>query len=584
MRNILLIVLIGSTWLFAHGEYMLKINKGKYPENVRIENLNGETPLPSGYKNGWTEEGWTAGDYGNRKNVALAPSYMAEGKSCESALTLPSMTIEEGEWLSWEGCEVYPLRKESYTVELLQSGNPSWKLLGEYTEDSSNWNKRMICLDEYAGKECVVRFVCRSANGYMLALSNIVISKPNSQSFYCINQTPKLIAIGELEDGLAYTDISVTNTGSTIANAKIELLKEEAIAAEIEETDEWKTGETRSYTLPLPLSSNKRVDYKISIMPQGGAKQTLTESFVYCTSFKRKLFVDKATGMWCNNCPVGTLALTDLEAEYGNSIISVETHNGDLLANDIYFKWLGYYSIPRFELNRENSTEGEGTNKFADQICQPTEMGIMISDLEFKEDGLLGVCAKVNTSESFISTNKTYRIGYVLTRDVMGDENKKYYQSNNCTIAKYKQYYYLPSRIPYDLCYFPNVSIPSPIASSSADPAFTGIEGSLPQSIAAEESYSYSWDIPLPEGFSNFSGMRLVAFILDLGKKTIVNATAVNIEDCADVEKIPGNEIYSGSNGIYSIDGRRLTEVQEPGIYIINGKKVLKKHGQFEEK
>lgn len=561
-----------------HAEYSLKINRGKYPADVRIENLNGNLPLTSWYKNGWTDQGWTSDNYGTSYYVALSPSVLTEGEVCENALTLPSMKIEDGEWLSWVGCEVYPLFRDRYTVEFRLNGSESWITLGDYTESKSTWSHRMIDLSPYHGTEGEIRFVCRSSEGYMLALDSISILKPTAHTFALSNHTPKFFAIGELQDGNAITEVSVMNTGAAMSEATISLSTGGNSVASIHEGNPWPTGETRTFRLPLPLTPNVRTDYNITIEPSDGEILTIGESFAYCTSFKRHLFVDKGTGMWCNNCPTGTLTIEQLEETYGDALIVGETHNGDPLANDMYFSWLKFYGIPYLMLNHIQSTKGENASRFEDQICVPTEMEVDINDLTLNTDGTLSASASVSTSDSFSDTGRTYRIGYLLTRNVRGDENKDYYQKNICTLAKDKQYRYLPSKMVYSMCSFPDVTIPSQLATSSENPGFTGISGSLPDLLASGETYHSEWNIPLPEGFDSFDGMRLVAFIIDADNRYIINSTSVYIDDLAGVEAIGSVGSESGVKQIYTIDGRPVrgeASSLRPGLYVIDGKKVL---------
>ncbi|MDE7097131.1 MAG: hypothetical protein K2O47_06530, partial [Muribaculaceae bacterium] len=283
----------------------------------------------------------------------------------------------------------------------------------------------------------------------------------------------------------------------------------------------------------------------------------------------------KGTGMWCNSCPQGTLSMQELDKEYGDAVIGIETHNGDLLANDIDFTWLGFYSIPRMVLNRIKKSAGDGTNQFTDYICEPVEMELSINDLSKNEDNTLTAKATVKTSEYFTSNNRKYRIGYVLTRNFSGEENEQFYQKNICNLASYKQYCYLPSLIPYNLCYFPDVSLASPLANKTENVAFTGIEGSLPETMECNNSYDCTWDIPLPEGYTDFSGMRLVAYILDAGNYNVINSTVKETEDTSEVKFTESEPAVSGNDDIYSIDGRRITGTPESGIYIVGGKKIF---------
>lgn len=576
-KTIITAVLMTLTYTAAQGEYTLKISNGKYPEDVKAENLNGNIPEETWYKRSWTETGWSTGEYANSSAVAVSPSHVAEGV-CENALTLPSITIEEEEWLRWEGCEGYPLFSERYTVEFRPEGNETWTTLGEYTEENSNWSIHMIDLSAYQGIKGEIRFVCHSESGYLLVLNNISVKKPTDHTFALTNKTPKFFATGELEDGHAQTAICIMNTGAPLQGANIGITVDEESVSSLQEDSYWPTGETRHFQLPLPLTPNVRADYKITIEPSDGEKQTIGESFAYCTSFKRHLYVDKGTGMWCNQCPNGTLVIEKLEETYGDALIVVETHEGDLLANDSYFTWLKFYGIPHVMLNHIQSTKGENVSKFENQICIPTEMEINITGLSIKSDGTLSASASVSTSETFAATDRSYRIGYVLTRNVSGHEDPRYYQKNICTLAKEKQYRYLPSRLTFPMCYFPNVTIPSQLETTSESPAFTGIAESLPETLSAGETYESEWYIPLPEGFDSFDGMRLVAYILDAGNRYIINSTATYIDDYASIEEITGSIPDSKPERIFTVDGRQMrcgkTSLQ-PGLYIIDGKKVL---------
>ncbi|MDE6697602.1 MAG: hypothetical protein K2K25_12050 [Muribaculaceae bacterium] len=576
MKKIIIQALVSLVALSANAEYSLKISRGKFPEGVSTQSLNGFKPDSLAYKKVALGQGWAGGDYGKRLNVALSPSFMKTGETCENALTLPMLKIEEGEWLSWEACAVYPIFKETYTVEYRESESDVWVTVGEFKESGNDWKGRLLDLSPCYGKEVEIRFVCRSPKGYMLALSKVAIKPLQPLTFECSNLTPKFFALSELEEGEAIAHFSLTNLGSSVSGIVVGLSIDDEVISQVEENEEWKPGESRIFDLPLPLKLNQRSDYKIILMSDDATNLTLGQSFAYCTSFKRHLLVDKGTGMWCNNCPTGTLAIDELEKEYGDALIGIETHYDDLLADEVNFKWLNFYAIPYMMLNRVRTSAGEGSDKFVDYICRPTEMEIVINTLVENEDGTLTVHATVNTSEDFTDSDRTFRIGYEVTKSFSGNESNMFYQKNICNIASFKQYYYLPSRMLYNLCYFPNVSLPSPLANDTENIAFTGIKYSLPATLEAGSSYECTWDIPMPTGYTNFSGMRVVAYVLDAATQEIVNSVAISVDDYAEVKFQESSNPRPTSNQIYTIDGSKLKVAPQTGIYIQNGKKIIR--------
>lgn len=576
MKKFLIPILLSVLALSSNAEYTLKISRGKFPEGVSTQSLNGFIPDSLAYKKVTLGQGWACGDFGNRMNVALSPSFMKEGETCENALTLPLLKIEEGEWLCWEACAIYPIFKETYTVEYREPGKDAWLTLGEFKESGNDWKNRMADLSSCYGKEVEIRFVCRSPKGYMLALSNVAIKPLQPLAFECSNSTPKFFALSELEDGEATVNFSLTNIGSAVADVVVGLAEGDDLITKTEENEEWRPGETRSFNLSMPLALNERKDYKIVVMAADSGLKSLSESYAYCTSFKRHLLVDKGTGMWCNACPEGTLVMDELEKEYGDALIGIETHNNDLLANEVNFKWLRFYSIPHLMLNRIKKTSGDGSKEFKDYICLPTEMEILINSLVENEDGTLTMQATVNTSENFTASNRTYRVGYEVTKTFSGNDSILFYQKNICNIASFKQYYYLSSRIPYYLCYFPNVSLQSPLASDTENIAFTGINESLPANLEAGKSYECSWDIPMPIGYTDFAGMRVVAYVVDATSQEVINSTAVSIDKDSAVKSIDSSNPKQISDQIYTIDGRKLHSEPQHGLYIHNGQKILR--------
>ncbi|MDE6637546.1 MAG: hypothetical protein K2K32_04840, partial [Muribaculaceae bacterium] len=552
MNKIILTVLISLVALSLNAEYSLKISRGKFPEGVSAQSLNGFVPDSIAYKKVDLGQGWAAGDFGKLTNVALSPSFMKIGETCENALTLPLLKIQEGEWLCWDACAIYPIFNETYTVEYRESGFDTWIAVGEFKESGNDWKSRLLDLSQCYGKEVEIRFVCRSPKGYMLALNNVAIRRLNPLAFACANLTPKFFALSDLEDGEAAASISLTNIGSSISGVTVELNDGDEVISQIEENEEWSPGESRILNLPIPLKLNERREYQIALISPDGTRLTLGQSFAYCSSFKRHLLVDKGTGMWCNNCPTGTLAIDELEKEYGDALIGIETHYNDLLADEVNFMWLEYYAIPYMMLNRVRKSAGEGSNRFVDYICQPTEMEVVIKRIVENEDSTLTVLATVNTSKDFSDSDRTFRIGYEVTKNFSGDDNKLFYQKNICNIAAYKQYYYLPSRMLYNLCYFPNVSLPSPLANETENIAFTGIKDSLPAALEAGSSYECSWDIPMPTGYTDFSGMRVVAYVLDAATQEIVNSVAVSVDEDAEVKILESSESRQHPDQIYT--------------------------------
>ncbi|MDE6026823.1 MAG: hypothetical protein K2G23_01975 [Muribaculaceae bacterium] len=262
--------------------------------------------------------------------------------------------------------------------------------------------------------------------------------------------------------------------------------------------------------------------------------------------FTRALVVDKATGMWCVNCPEGDVAIESLMERFGNRLILLNTHVRDVLANEAYWDSLKWYSVPRMMLNRIKATEGPNTKKFSDYYDQPTPFGISFDSPVVAEDGMIKVTAEVRVSEPVDNSDGQYRVGYVLTGNFHEADNARYNQKNNCTQPSYGAFYYLPSEIPSALMYYDDVTLTS-------ETAFSGIEGSLPALMTPGETYKVVLEIENPSLHEALSESHITAFVMDAVSGELMNAVS---------------EVHSGDAGIRGMNdsfSRPMLSVDKEG-------------------
>lgn len=240
------------------------------------------------------------------------------------------------------------------------------------------------------------------------------------------------------------------------------------------------------------------------------------------SGFMRNFMIDRATGMWCVNCPAGDIALDELTERFGNRVIAVNTHVRDALANTPYWDEFDWYQVPRMMINRIKASAGDNAKKFEDYYDLPTSFSISLDEIPAPEGRSLNVSARVTVNENIDNSADRYRVGYVVTGDFHNAENPEYVQQNNCTQPYYGAYYFLPSYIQPALMYYDDASITS-------ETAFTGIESSLPAQLTDGESYGVKWQVDVPEVLPDPAKARMVAFVLDTESGEIMNVTALRV-------------------------------------------------------
>jgi len=504
----------------SEAAYTLNLQSGTMPADITVQNENGLIPATSGYKRGYTKEGWTVDRYGNRGYVALSPTFTANEKASRNSMTLPELEINEGDFLQWEALSMHPDRLEHYVVEA--TGSNGKTTLIDVEEEKAEWTGHMVDLSAYAGQKLRISFICISENRYMLALDKIRVSAPEGLSLYTRDLTEIYCDAAAASAGYTDVTVEITNTGSTLTEGEISLDANYEPAGSINIDSPWKPGETRTFTLQAPVSMNHRTVCEV-YYSKGEDKSLLSEKTIYCSAFKRKLMVDKGTGMWCNNCPKGMLEIEKLSHVFGNSLLPLDTHINDLLQNEPYFTELGYRAVPWMMLNRTRSSAAGSTELFFNFYYRPVKFDIYFTKAETTGNEKASVGVSVRCAEDTDNASGRYRVGYVLTGDFHQEEQHPgWYQENSCKQPSDERFYYLPSKIESPLAYFHHVTLTS-------DHAFDGFEGSLPVSMTPEKNYDFSWDIERPELLADIKEGRVVAFVLDTESGEIMNCAEVKL-------------------------------------------------------
>lgn len=489
--------------------YSADFSGGTMPTEISVTNVSGLRPDADGYKRGWTLDGWTVDRYGNRGYVAVSPTYTGSTQACENTLSLPELEITDGCFLSWQALSVHPDFPEAYRVEITAGGDT--RILYQTEAEESQWTTLMADLADYTGKTATISFVCTSCNRYMLALSDITVGQPSGLSIEARDCNP--VFYGPEES--AEIEIKALNTGAAISAGAMNLTVGENLVSSSALENTWLPGEVRSFILEAPLTRDAVTDYEISFIADESEEQlSLCKKSIYSSVFAKNLLVDKATGMWCTNCPSGMLQMEALERRFGTAVVAIETHcapysgQADPLADSEYFAGLGFRSVPTLMLDRIAATAATDASKFTDYYFTPAEFGLEFSGLTLSGNDSAELSVKVKSAENVDNSSDRYRVAYVLTADFYSPEDSDYFQRNNCTKPSDERFFYLPANIPSPLCVFHNVTL-------SSATAFDGISGSLPASMEAEKAYGYRFNVARPETVADLNDLSVTAIVLD---------------------------------------------------------------------
>lgn len=77
----------------------------------------------------------------------------------------------------------------------------------------------------------------------------------------------------------------------------------------------------------LPLEVGKITNYTIGVEMEGGIQEVNLNVKNLAFATTKKVVIEEGTGAWCQNCPLGIIALEHLEKQMPDNVISIGIHN-----------------------------------------------------------------------------------------------------------------------------------------------------------------------------------------------------------------------------------------------------------------
>lgn len=535
------LLLLMPAWISmpAQALFSADFQSGTLPAGVTAKN-EGSVPASNCYRHGYTTAGWTVDRVGTKGYAAVSPTFTLDGSPTRNVLTLPAVTPGENAILRFSAISVYADFPDCLTVELYYPSTEERVMAMTIDNLGSEWTPYLLSLPS-AGEEVEISLVTGEKPGYLAAVDDIFVGVPETPMYSVVSRPVTFFGKNDLQDvdgreGKAALSCTLFNAGSEDEGAEFRWMAGDATLSTDVSAEVISTGETFIVKGLLPVVLDEPLEYKLCT-GDGENETVLLSGTVSASDYRRCLLVDEGTGMWCNNCPEGSLNLTELRNTFGKGVITLVTHVDDPLANPDYWSSLKFYAIPYFKLNRIAASAFSSLRNFPDYYWEPTKFGIEFTGAGLPEDGSgkLNVGVRVSVAEDMDVAEDAYGIGYVVTGNFSGEPD--YYQKNNSTRATAGVYYYLPTNIPSPLVKFHDVTLTSENSFSPAVmiPAGTGNDGC--------ELYL---NIERPELLPVWETGNLTAYIIEKSTGKVMNAVQKPIAELLRPD--------SGINGLPSAE------------------------------
>lgn len=346
-----------------------------------------------------------------------------------------------------------------------------------------------------------------------------------------------------------------------------------------------------------------RFDAALSITSVGEAPNAMSDKTLdvklnaVSRQVTRRSVVEEYTGTRCGFCPKGWLGMETMKERYGDRFIGIAIHQYNV--NDpMYvaeYEHLTFDGAPSCILDRNTTSIDpyKGSGYYTTVMGDFERANALLPDVEVTVSGYLDESCKSVVAEStieFLGDADNYSVAYVLTADGLTGSTDVWAQTN---------YYYnmLPSAMV--IPDFPELAqfcqggelgqelihlvYGDVMVASSWSSAGQPLTQSFPASVRAGQSLTDNYTLKLPtksilQKAIGYDQLYVVALVLD-DKGRVANAARARVVVPEGVKQVAAPT--PGESTVYTIDGRKaasdaLQQSARPGVYIVNGKKVVR--------
>lgn len=281
--------------------------------------------------------------------------------------------------------------------------------------------------------------------------------------------------------------------------------------------------------------------------------------------------LEENTGTGCGYCPRGTLGLTEMKKHYPQFIAAAyhRYNSTDPMYTNtpVPFAATG---APECAIDRGPSIDpyfGSTNTSFgiakdyeaARSILAPADLGLKAT---WGQDSIINV--ETTAKFAFVESGATYKIGYLVTADSLGDPKSPAWEQANYYSGTYQGddpvYATIYPGGGFDMSVYNHVLIHGTY--------YKGVDGSLASSLQPNTDYTHTQAISLKgnELAKQTNQIHVIALLLDQNGK-VRNAREVRVGDEVATGIGSISESASGKAAYYELMGRRAQNPQK-GIYV----------------
>ena len=352
--------------------------------------------------------------------------------------------------------------------------------------------------------------------------------------------------------------------------------------------------EVRKINIPIPVGTSLgKVDLMLHVKEVNGDYNEYSSPITYitrCTVNKvphKRVLIEDYTALWCQWCPVGMVATEALVREHPDDVVAISIHKGDELATTTAYQngMLSDYAVnlPAVWCARKDKIAGyDGSGMYESEKNNLTFMNIDVKATWDEKENNISVTTEVEPCANPVEGD-TYAVGYVLTASGLQEANYSDYMSDTYKDAPPEMDFFRdPANYVFYNYYVKGVTFNHVAIVSQG--IRNGVANSLPSVLKADEVQTHTTTFDNISQYSliqDRNKLQVVAILFNTKTNAVENAAVCNISKNGDdsVTSIQHlNKVASSKTSvIYDVMGRKVNNMKTPGVYIVNGKKIVVK-------
>lgn len=463
-------------------------------------------------------------------------------------------------------------------------------------ELADDWTHYTVDLSKYSGKNIYIAFVNDNKDQSMVFVDSVLV-KHNMKALVSLSTKASVV---NKENATVAGKVTANADNDTFSSIKLTLVDGEGNKLDeisqsglaLKKGDEYPF--SFSKLLPLTVGESNSFTIKLELDKYTTEVKSAIKNLTFDP--KKRVVLEEMTGITCPNCPLGILAIENLEKSVGDQIIpiSIHTYTGDPMGTGLsaYSTFLNLVAAPTGVINRNGQVSspmwtnpGTGYHEFSNGYN--LWLDYVNAELDVPADA--EISASVTLSEDEKTFSIPVKVRYALNAKnlnlnlftVILEDGIVSYQDNNLGSVSEENLGEWGKGGKYENG-ASNITHNDVVRYCYGD-SYNGTAGFLPQSMTAGAEYTADLNgFTTPDNITNIHKAKAVIMLIDGSTDKVINAVCAKFpgaptgientktDDNACTIDVNNGNVTVTANGettaqLYSITGTMLASAKGNG-------------------